>query len=62
MVTNRRIARVDISNKRVTTIEGAKIEDSEERIFALYPGQIKATPHPYGRPPANKKYSLSSER
>jgi hypothetical protein len=38
-----RIARVDISNKRVTTIKGAKIGDSQERIFALYPGQIQAT-------------------
>ena len=39
MVTNRRIARVDISNKRVTTIKRAKIGDAQERIFALYPGQ-----------------------
>lgn len=58
MLTNRRIARVDISNKRVTTIKGAKIGDSQERIFALDPGQITSTPHPYGRPPANKKYLI----
>jgi hypothetical protein len=38
-----RIARVDISNKWVTTIKGAKIGDTQERIFALYPGQIKVT-------------------
>ncbi len=39
MVTNHRIARIDISNKRVTTIKGAKIGDAQERILNLYPGQ-----------------------
>jgi hypothetical protein len=58
MVTKRRIARVDISNKQVTTIKGAKIGDTQERIFALYPGQIQATKHPYPRPPVNKKYLI----
>ena len=58
MVTKGRIARVDIfSNKQITTIKGAKIGDTEERIFSLYPGQIKATRHPYqGLPPRNGKY------
>ncbi|MEK0194978.1 hypothetical protein [Microcoleus anatoxicus] len=58
MVTKGRIARVDIfSNKQITTIKGAKIGDNEERIFSLYPGQIKATRHPYqGLPPRNGKY------
>ncbi|MCC3600066.1 MULTISPECIES: hypothetical protein [unclassified Microcoleus] len=58
MVTKRRIARVDINNNvRFTTIKGAKIGDTEDRIFSLYPGQIKATPHPYvSRPPYNGKY------
>ncbi|TAG97198.1 MAG: hypothetical protein EAZ09_05085 [Oscillatoriales cyanobacterium] len=57
MVINNRIPRVDISNERVTTIKGAKIGDTEERIFSLYPGQIKATRHPYqGLPPRNGKY------
>ncbi|MGB7708668.1 MAG: hypothetical protein WBL95_03830 [Microcoleus sp.] len=57
MVINNRIPRVDISNERVTTIKGAKIGDNEERIFSLYPGQIKATRHPYqGLPPRNGKY------
>jgi hypothetical protein len=57
MVINNRIPRVDIRNERVTTIKGAKIGDTEERIFSLYPGQIKATRHPYqGFPPRNGKY------
>ncbi|WP_293156661.1 MULTISPECIES: hypothetical protein [unclassified Microcoleus] len=58
MVTKSRIARIDINNNlRFTTIKGAKIGDTEDRIFSLYPGQIKATPHPYvSRPPYNGKY------
>ena len=57
MVTKGRIARVDISNQRITTIRGAKIGNTEEQIMKLYPGQIKVTPHPYqGRPPYNGKY------
>lgn len=43
-----RIARVDIfQNKRMTTLRGAKIGDTEAQIKALYPGQIKVTPHEY---------------
>jgi hypothetical protein len=57
MVISDRITRIDINNKRVTTIKGAKIGDTEGRIFSLYPGQIQATPHPYvSRPPNNGKY------
>lgn len=57
MVTKGRIARVDIMNKRITTIKGARIGDSEERIISLYPGQIQVTRHPYQRLPlTNQKY------
>jgi hypothetical protein len=57
MVTKGRIARVDISSKRITTIKGAKIGDTEDQIFSIYPGQIQATRHPYqGRSPYNGKY------
>jgi len=42
MVTNGRISRVDIlGNKRITTVKGARIGDTESRIKSLYPGQIK---------------------
>jgi hypothetical protein len=45
-----RIARVDIfDNSPITTLRGAKIGDTEARIKALYPGQIKTTPHEYTR-------------
>ncbi len=48
MVTNGRIARVDVyDNKSITTLSGAKIGDTEAQIKALYPGQIKVTPHEY---------------
>ena len=58
MVTKGRIARVDnFSNKRITTIKGAKIGDTEEQIISLYPGQIQVTRHPYvSFPPHNGKY------
>jgi hypothetical protein len=47
MLSNGKIARVDVDNPRILTLRGAKIGDSEDRIKKLYPGQIKTTPHPY---------------
>jgi hypothetical protein len=48
MVTNGRIARVDVwQNRQITTLSGAKIGDSEARIRSLYPGRIQTTPHKY---------------
>jgi hypothetical protein len=48
MVIDGRIARVDVwENKRITTLSGAKIGDTEARIKSLYPGQIKVSPHKY---------------
>jgi hypothetical protein len=49
MVSDNRIARVDISNPRISTFRGAKIGDSEQRIKSLYQGQIKVQKHPYNR-------------
>lgn len=49
--TQDRIARVDIyKGSSVSTLSGAKIGDTEARIKALYPGQIKVTPHQYTGP------------
>lgn len=48
MVTQGRIVRIDISNERVSTIKGAKIGDTEEQIFSLYPGQIRVIKNPLG--------------
>lgn len=48
MVTDGRIARVDVgANKQITTISGAKIGDTEARIKSLYPGKIQVSPHKY---------------
>ncbi|MBE9144062.1 hypothetical protein IQ236_12630 [Planktothrix mougeotii LEGE 06226] len=43
MAINGRIARVDVSNERITTVSGAKIGDTLDRIYSLYPGQIQIT-------------------
>lgn len=57
MVVKGRIARVDINNKRMTTLTGAKIGHTQEQIIKLYPGKIKVTPHHYiSAPPQNGKY------
>jgi hypothetical protein len=46
MVIDGQIARVDIyGNSRITTISGAKIGDSENRIKSLY--AVRITPHEY---------------
>ena len=46
MVIDGQIARVDIyGNSRITTISGAKIGDSENRIKSLY--AVRSTPHEY---------------
>ncbi|HEY9834592.1 MAG TPA: hypothetical protein V6D26_28840 [Stenomitos sp.] len=48
MVTNNRIARIDIRGKsRITTISGARIGDTESKIKSLYPGRITVTPAKY---------------
>ncbi|HEY9694399.1 MAG TPA: hypothetical protein V6D15_19530 [Oculatellaceae cyanobacterium] len=47
MVTNGRIARVDVLKGKISTASGARIGDTETRIKALYPGQIKVSRHEY---------------
>ena len=48
MVTENRIARLAIwENKRISTIKGARIGDTEARIKSLYPSQIRVTQHEY---------------
>ncbi|MGK7925301.1 MAG: hypothetical protein AB4290_08645, partial [Spirulina sp.] len=47
MVTEGKISRIDIHTKQITTLSGAKIGDTEERIKALYPGKIEEEPHKY---------------
>lgn len=48
MVIDGQIARVDVyGSSRITTVRGAKIGDSENRIKSLYPRQIQVSPHEY---------------
>ncbi|GET41326.1 hypothetical protein [Microseira wollei] len=42
-----RIVRVEVVSGGITTVRGAKIGDTEERIKSLYPGQIRVTTHEY---------------
>jgi hypothetical protein len=48
MFDNHRVVRVDVFGRSVAqTARGARVGDTEERIRALYPGQIRVEPHPY---------------
>jgi hypothetical protein len=47
MVEGGTIARVDVNNGRVTTEEGARIGDTEDRIRKLYGARLSTTPHKY---------------
>jgi hypothetical protein len=48
MVTDGRIARVDISgDSRIKTLSGLGIGSTETEIEARFPGQIEVTPHEY---------------
>lgn len=47
MVVRGGIARIDVDTGAVTTAEGAKLGDTEERLRDLYGDDIKATQHKY---------------
>lgn len=47
MVTDSKIARIDIDNPNITTLSGAKIGDPERKIKAIYGSAIVQEPHPY---------------
>ncbi|MDQ3674752.1 MAG: hypothetical protein M3365_10300 [Gemmatimonadota bacterium] len=47
MVVRGRIARIDVDTGSVTTEEGAKLGDSEDRIKSLYGEDAKESPHKY---------------
>jgi hypothetical protein len=47
MVTEGRIARIDVNSKKMATLSGVKIGDTEARIRELYGGQIEEKPHEY---------------
>ncbi|HEU4749157.1 MAG TPA: hypothetical protein VFS56_11695 [Gemmatimonadaceae bacterium] len=47
MVVRGRVARIDIDTGAVTTEEGAKLGDTEERLHNLYGDDVKVTQHKY---------------
>jgi hypothetical protein len=47
MVTQGRIARVDIEAKSYRTERGARIGDTESRVKRLYKGRVRVSPHKY---------------
>lgn len=47
MVVRGKIARIDVDTGSVTTEDGAKIGDTEERIKSVYDGDVQVEPHKY---------------
>lgn len=47
MVVKGKIARIDVDTGTVTTEDGAKIGDTEDRIKSIYGDELKVTPHKY---------------
>ena len=47
MVVRGRVARIDVDTGAVTTDEGAKLGDTEDRLKSLYGDDAKETPHKY---------------
>ena len=47
MVVSGRIARVDVMGRRFSTVEGARVGDTEARIDSLYRGRVEVQPHKY---------------
>lgn len=47
MMIDGRIARFDITGRRVATVEGARVGDTRARIDSLYAGRVEVQPHEY---------------
>jgi hypothetical protein len=50
MVSEGRIARVDVDQPRVTTAEGGEVGDSEQAVIDLHSARLVVSPHKYGGP------------
>jgi hypothetical protein len=49
MVTNGKIARVDISNPQIKTLSGIKIGDREDQVKSVYGDRLQIKTHPYNK-------------
>jgi hypothetical protein len=47
MVVKGKIARIDVDTGSVTTEDGAKIGDTEEKLKTIYDGDLQVEPHKY---------------
>jgi hypothetical protein len=47
MVVKGKIARIDVDTGSVTTEDGAKIGDTEDRVKTIYDGDLQVEPHKY---------------
>lgn len=47
MVVRGKVARIDVDTGAVTTEDGAKIGDTEDRIKSIYDGDLQIEPHKY---------------
>jgi hypothetical protein len=47
MVVKGKIARIDVDTGTVTTEDGAKIGDSEDKLKSIYGDELKVSPHKY---------------
>lgn len=47
MVVKGKVARIDVDTGSVTTEDGAKIGDSEDRVKNIYGDEVKVEPHKY---------------
>lgn len=47
MVVKGKVARIDVDTGTVTTEDGAKIGDSEDRIKSIYGDELKVSPHKF---------------
>lgn len=47
MVVKGKIARIDVDTGSVTTEDGAKIGDTEEKLKSIYNGDLQTEPHKY---------------
>jgi hypothetical protein len=47
MIVKGQVARIDVDTGSVTTEDGARIGDTEERIKSIYDGDVQIEPHKY---------------
>jgi hypothetical protein len=47
MIVEGKVARIDVKTREVTTTEGARVGDSEQRVLSLYGKRASVGPHKY---------------